>query len=120
MKRILIVDDSNTNVVLLEAVLNNRGYDIRTSMSVKEAYGILADEPPELILLDLLMPQISGYQFLDQIKSDEKTKHIPVIIISAVTDALNIKKTLDMGALDYIEKPVDIKELITKVERTLN
>lgn len=120
MKRILIVDDSNTNVVLLEAVLNNRGYDIRTSMSVKEAYGILADEPPALILLDLLMPQISGYQFLDQIKSDEKTKHIPVIIISAVTDALNIKKTLDMGALDYIEKPVDIKELVRKVEKTLN
>jgi len=120
MKKILIVDDSKTNVVLLEAVLNNRGYDIQTSMNVKEAYGILAQELPALILLDLLIPQISGYQFLDQIKHDEKTKNIPVIIVSAVTDAMNIKKTLDMGAVDYIEKPVDIKELINKVEKTLN
>ena len=120
MKSILIVDDSNTNVVLLEAILNNRGYDIRTSMSVQEATQIMAHKQPSLILLDLLMPQISGYQFLDQIKKNDKTKHIPVIVISAVTDAMNIKKTLDMGAVDYIEKPVDIKELIKKVEQTLN
>ena len=120
MKSILIVDDSNTNVVLLEAVLNNRGYDIRTSMSVREAYKIMARKQPSLILLDLLMPHISGYQFLDRIKNDENTKHIPVIIVSAVTDALNIKKTLEMGAVDYIEKPVDIKELVKKVEQALN
>ena len=120
MKSILIVDDSNTNVVLLEAVLNSRGYNIRTSRSAQEAYQIMAHEPPALILLDLLMPHISGYKFLDQIKKDDKTKNIPVIVVSAVTDVMNIKKTLDMGAVDYIEKPVDIKELIKKVEQTLN
>ena len=120
MKKILIVDDSNTNVVLLEAILNSKGYDIQTALNVKEAYSMMADSPPSLILLDLLMPQISGYQFLDQIKNNEETKGIPVIIVSAVTDALNIQKTLDMGAVDYIEKPVDIKELVTKVENTLN
>ena len=120
MKKILIVDDSSTNVVLLEAILNSRGYEIRTAMSVKEAYSMMAQETPALILLDLLMPQVSGYQFLDRIKHDDKTKDIPVIIVSAVTDALNIKKTLDRGAVDYIVKPVDIKELINKVEKTLN
>ena len=120
MKKILIIDDSNTNVVLLEAILNNRGYEIQKAMNVEEAYNMMAHEPPALILLDLLIPKISGYQFLDQIKQDEKTKDIPVIIVSAVTDALNIKKTLDIGAVDYIMKPVDIKELINKVEKTLN
>ena len=120
MKKILIVDDSNTNVVLLEAILLNRGYTIRTAMNVREASDMLAQEKPALILLDLLMPKISGYQFLDQIKNDKRTRDIPVIIVSAITDAINIKKTLDMGAVDYIEKPVDIKELINKVDKTLN
>jgi CheY-like chemotaxis protein len=120
MKKILIVDDSNTNVVLLEAILVSRGYEIQTAYNVDEAYSLMKKERPELILLDLLMPKISGYQFLDQLKKDDRTKDIPVIIVSAVTDAPNIQKTLDLGAVDYIEKPVDIKALVSKVERTLN
>jgi DNA-binding response OmpR family regulator len=119
-KKILIVDDSNTNVVLLEAILTSKGYEIKTALNVKEAYSMLEKERPELILLDLLMPKISGYQFLDQLKKNNETREIPVIIVSAVTDIMNIKKTLDMGAIDYIEKPVDIKALVKKVEKTLN
>ena len=80
---------------------------------------MMTKEQPSLILLDLLMPQISGYQFLEQIKGDKKTRDIPVIIVSAVTDTMNIKKTLDMGAIDYISKPVDIKELVAKVQKAL-
>jgi CheY-like chemotaxis protein len=120
MKKILIVDDSNTNVVLLEAILVSRGYKIRTAFNVDEAYSLLEKERPELILLDLLMPRVSGYQFLDQLKKNDETRDIPVIIVSAVTDALNIQKTFDLGAVDYIEKPVDIKTLLSKVEKTLN
>ncbi len=120
MKKILIVDDSNTNIVLLEAILNSRGYDIRTAYNVDEAYTMLDKDRPALILLDLLMPRVSGYQFLDQLKSNDETRDIPVIIVSAVTDAPNIQKTFDLGAADYIEKPVDIKTLLAKVENTLN
>lgn len=120
MKKILIVDDSNTNVVLLEAILVSRGYEIRTAYNVDEACRLLEKDRPELILLDLLMPRVSGYQFLDQLKKNEVTRDIPVIVVSAVTDALNIQKTFDLGAVDYIEKPVDIKALLNKVEKTLN
>ncbi len=120
MKKILIIDDSNTNVVLLEAILLSKGYEIQTAQNVKEAYTMMSREQPALILLDLLMPKISGYEFLEQLKADKKTAGIPVIVVSAVTDAMNIKRTLDMGALDYIEKPVDISELLTKVDKTLN
>jgi len=120
MKKILIVDDSNTNVVLLEAILVRRGYEIRTALNVDEAYNMLEIDRPELILLDLLMPKISGYQFLDQLKKNSETRDIPVIIVSAVTDTPNIQKTFDLGAVDYIEKPVDIKVLVSKVEKTLN
>ncbi len=120
MKKILIIDDSNTNVVLLEAILNSRGYDIQTAYNVDEAQNMMTKDRPELILLDLLMPKISGYQFLDQLKQNDETRDIPVIIVSAVTDTPNIQKTFDLGAIDYIEKPVDIKLLLSKVEKTLN
>lgn len=120
MKKILIVDDSNTNVVLLEAILNSRGYDIQTAYNVNEAQEMLSRERPALILLDLLMPRVSGYQFLDRLKKDTQYRDIPVIVVSAVADAPNIRKTFELGAVDYIEKPVDIKLLLAKVEKTLN
>jgi CheY-like chemotaxis protein len=117
---ILVIDDSNTNVVLLEAILSGMGYLIETAMSVKEANQIMAKQLPDLILLDLLMPKINGYDFLKEIKADEKTMNIPVLVISAVTDAENVRKTLAMGAADYIKKPVDIQSLVEKVKIILN
>ena len=117
---ILVIDDSNTNVVLLEAILSGMGYLIETAMSVKEASQIMAKQLPDLILLDLLMPKVNGYDFLKEIKADEKTWNIPVLVISAVTDADNIRKTIAMGAIDYIKKPVDIQTLVEKVKVILN
>jgi CheY-like chemotaxis protein len=117
---ILVIDDSNTNVVLLEAILSGMGYMIETAMSVKEANQIMAKQLPDLILLDLLMPKVNGYDFLKEVKADENTKNIPVLVISAVTDAENVRKTLAMGAADYIKKPVDIQSLVEKVKIILN
>jgi len=117
---VLVVDDSNTNVVLLEAILNDKGYEIETALNAKEAFAIMEVKVPDLILLDLLMPKINGYDFLQQVKENEKTRDIPVIIVSAVTEAENIRKTFDMGAVDFIKKPIDIQDLIEKVSKTLN
>lgn len=117
---VLVVDDSNTNIVLLEAILNDKGYQIETALNAKEAYQIIDRQIPDLILLDLLMPKINGYDFLQHIKEDPKTSQIPVIIVSAVTEAENIKKTIDMGAVDFIKKPIDIQELIEKVSKILS
>jgi DNA-binding NtrC family response regulator len=118
-KTILVIDDSTTNVVLLEAILNDKGYRINTALNVKEAFQLMSKQLPDLILLDLLMPKINGYEFLKDIKSRDDMKEIPVIVISAVTDAENIKKTMNLGAIDFIKKPVDIQNLITKVSETL-
>jgi len=117
--RILVVDDSSTNIVLLEAILNGQGYQIETAQSVKEAYTIIKKEPVNLILLDLLMPRVSGYDFLREIKNNDATKDIPVIIVSAVADPENKKKSLEMGALDFVNKPIDIQEFISKVDSVL-
>jgi CheY-like chemotaxis protein len=117
--RILVVDDSSTNIVLLEAILTGKGYQIETAQSVKEAYSIIKKEPVNLILLDLLMPRISGYDFLKEIKNNESTRNIPVIIVSAVADPENKKKTLELGALDFVNKPIDIQDFISKVDSVL-
>jgi DNA-binding response OmpR family regulator len=105
--------------VLLEAILNGQGYQIETAQSVKEAYQIIKKEAVNLILLDLLMPKVSGYDFLKEIKSNTSTKDIPVIIVSAVSDPENRKKSIEMGALDFINKPIDIQDFLNKVETIL-
>ncbi len=117
---ILVIDDSTTNVVLLEAILNGKGYRIETALNATEAYQLIEKQKPDLILLDLLMPRINGYDFLENIKGRKETKDIPVIVVSAVTDSENIKRTMNMGAEDFIKKPVDIQNLITKVNNVLN
>jgi CheY-like chemotaxis protein len=119
-KNILVIDDSTTNVVLVEAILNSKGYQTTTAMSVREALPIIDNEPPRLILLDLRMPHISGYQFLEELKNNDQTKDIPVIIVSAVTTKESREKTKNLGAVDYIEKPIDIRKLIQKVDEILN
>ena len=117
--RILVVDDSATNIVLLEAILNGQGYLIETAQSVKEAYQIIKKETVNLILLDLLMPRVSGYDFLKEIKSNESTKNIPVIIVSAVADPENKKRSIELGALDFINKPIDIQDFIERIDTIL-
>ncbi|HYW96172.1 MAG TPA: response regulator [Bacteroidales bacterium] len=118
-QKILVIDDSNTNVVLLEAILGTKGYKIMTALSAKEAMGIIKKDRPHLILLDLLMPEISGFDFLEDIKHNERLSSIPVIVISALTDDVNIEKTKKMGAVEFIEKPVDIQTLVDTVETIL-
>jgi CheY-like chemotaxis protein len=119
-KKILIVDDSNTNLTLLEAILGNHGYQIITSLSVKEAVPIVEITRPDLILLDLLMPKVSGYEFLENLKKKRRTKNIPVMVISAITEDESKARTKKLGIVDYLEKPVNIKELVEKVNKTLS
>ncbi|MBN1181252.1 MAG: response regulator [Bacteroidales bacterium] len=114
---ILVIDDSTTNVVLLEAILKEKGYTINTALSAKEAYTILKNSKPDLILLDLLMPRISGFDFLEQIRNDLATADVPVIVITAVNDDEYSQKALKLGATEVLHKPVDIPILIGKVEQ---
>jgi two-component system cell cycle response regulator DivK len=117
--KILVVDDSTTNVVLLEAILDEKGYTIETALNAKEAYSIIDKETPDLILLDLLMPKISGFDFLEEIRKNEKTKNTPVIVVSALTDEDNIERILKMGAIDFVKKPIDLQYLVERVESVL-
>ena len=116
---ILVVDDSTTNVVLLEAILNEKGYKIHTAFNAREAYSIIEKHNPDLILLDLLMPKISGFDFLEEIKKNKNTQSTPVIVISALTEEENMERIMGMGAIDFVKKPIDIQYLVNKVESVL-
>ena len=117
--KILVVDDSTTNVVLLEAILDEKGYKIETALNAKEAYSLIEKDTPDLILLDLLMPKISGFDFLEEIRKNEKTKNTPVIVVSALTDEENVEKIMGMGAIDFVKKPIDLQYLVERVESIL-
>lgn len=116
---ILVVDDSTTNIVLLEAILDEKGYQIETALNAKEAYNVIEKHPPDLILLDLLMPKISGFDFLKEIRKNKKTVNTPVIVVSALTDQENVERIMSMGAVDFVHKPIDLQYLVEKVETTL-
>lgn len=118
-QKVLVIDDSTTNVVLLEAILQSKGYGIQTALSAEEGMAIIRKDRPALILLDLLMPEVSGYDFLEAIHKDPKISDIPVIAVSAVTDRENKERTMKLGAVDFIEKPVEINKLVAKVEEYL-
>lgn len=118
-QKILVIDDSNTNVVLLEAILGTKGYKVMTALSAREAMNMIKKDRPHLILLDLLMPEISGFDFLDDIKQNDRLSSIPIIVISALNDDVNIEKTRKMGAVEFIRKPVDIQTLVNTVESIL-
>ncbi len=118
--RILVIDDSTTNIVLLEAILTEKGYAIETALNAKEAFARMDKQLPDLILLDLLMPKVSGFDFLEQLRQNEMTKKTPVIVISALnTDDEKIHKIKSLDAVDFLRKPIDIQYLVSLVDKTL-
>ncbi len=117
--KILIVDDSSVNNYLLENILEEKGYNLQIAFDGKEALNFLNEDPPDLVLLDIMMPGIDGYEILDKMTSDNKLKNIPVIMVTSKTEPQDKQKAMDIGAIDYIEKPIDIEKLLVKVENVL-
>lgn len=114
---ILVVDDSQTNNVLLEAVLVEGGFPVQTVMSASEAWNMLYKKRPALILLDLLMPKISGFQLLERMKKKEEYADIPVIVVSALNNSDTTDLLKDMGADDFFPKPLNIPKLLSRINQ---
>lgn len=118
--RILIVDDEVDNRELLQIILKWSGFVTQLSASGEEALANAAAEPPDLILVDLLMPGMDGYQFIASLKQKPETQDIPVIMLSAMNDSLTRKRALSAGADAYITKPIDRSELCEQVRALLS
>lgn len=113
---ILIIDDSETNNVLLEALLEDVGYETQTALSASEGWMLIHKQKPKLILLDLLMPKISGFQMLDRLKATQSFSDIPVVIVSALNEPDTIDTLMKAGADDFFSKPINIKTIISRVQ----
>jgi len=117
--RILIVDDERPNSALLEVMLSPQGFHVQVATNGEQALEMVQAEPPDLILLDIMMPGLNGYEVATRIKGDPATKNIPVIMVSALDDREARMLGLNAGAEDFLTKPVDRAELNVRVRNLL-
>ncbi len=117
---ILIVDDTPDNLRLLSTILQSHGYQVRTAINGQMALKGAKIIPPDLILLDINMPLINGYEVCKELKNSSKTAEIPVIFISALDQIFDKVKAFQVGGVDYITKPFQIEEVLVRIENQLN
>ncbi len=118
-EKVLVVDDSSVNRTLLAAILKKAGFEIAEAQSGEEALAKVAEVLPDLVLLDIMMPGIDGYEVCAALKADERTAAIPVIFLSALSEAADKIKGLETGGADYVTKPFDKGEVLARVRSQL-
>ena len=117
--RVLIADDNHQNCELLDAYLSDEGYDIAMAYDGQETLDKVAEWQPDLILLDIMMPKLSGYEVCQQLKRDEATQSIPILMVTALNERGDIEKAVVAGCDDFLTKPVNSLELKTRVRSLL-
>src|SRR5437868_7615064 len=116
---ILVVDDAPANLQVLSGMLKDRGYKARPVPSGKLALQAARRDPPDLILLDINMPEMNGYEVCERLKADDQLKGIPVLFISALNEQLDKVRAFVLGGVDYLTKPFQMEELQARVETHL-
>src|SRR5213083_2486590 len=117
--RILIVEDTPANIHVLTATLKERGYQISVAPNGRQALDVLARIRPDLILLDVMMPEMDGFETCRRLKASEQWRQIPVIFLTAKTETADIVKGFELGAVDYVGKPFNAHELLARVSTHL-
>ncbi len=116
---LLVVDDSETNRDILTRILERQGHDVQAAASGREALDLLAHHPVDLVLLDILMPGMNGFELLQELKADKTLPQVPVIFISALDDTLGKVQAFRAGGVDYVTKPFQSEEVVARVENQL-
>ncbi len=116
---ILVVDDIPDNLRVLISLLGNEGYHVRPAPSGERALLTVQKEPPDLILLDITMPEMDGYEVCEHLKADPTNQHIPIIFISALDEVFDKVKAFQLGGVDYITKPFQTEEVLARVKTHL-
>jgi two-component system, OmpR family, alkaline phosphatase synthesis response regulator PhoP len=117
--KILIADDNQQNCELLDAYLSDENYEIAMAYDGQQTLDRVTAWEPDLILLDIMMPKLSGYEVCQQLKSDEKTRAIPILMVTALNEKNDIEKAVGAGCDDFLTKPVNQLELKTRVKSLL-
>ncbi|MEG4962857.1 MULTISPECIES: response regulator [unclassified Microcoleus] len=116
---ILVVDDTPENLRLLTGILSEKGYQVRPVPNGKLALSAAKKIPPDIVLLDIMMPEMDGYEVCQQLKDSEVTKDVPVIFISAINDVMDKVKAFAVGGVDFITKPFQVEEVLARIETHL-
>lgn len=116
---ILIVDDTPDNLRVLSAMLTNQGFEVRKALSGQRAIASVQADPPDLILLDIKMPEMNGYEVCQHLKANSSTCEVPIIFISALDDALDKVRAFAVGGVDYVTKPFQEIEVLARIEHQL-
>lgn len=119
MSKICVIDDHPENVFILQDRLEKAGFEIVTAYDGKTGLEKVREELPDLVLLDVMMPGISGFEVCRSITQDDLTKHIPVILLTALTSTEDLEDGLQAGAFDYIKKPFNRAELLARIKSAL-
>ncbi|MDR3594537.1 two-component system response regulator [Clostridium sp.] len=117
-KTIMIVDDTEMNIDILVEALQYE-YELIVAINGLEAMELIEEQKPDLILLDIMMPEMDGYEVLQKLKKNQELNHIPVILLSAITDSGSKTKGFSLGAVDYVTKPFEIVEVKARVKTQL-
>lgn len=112
---VLVVDDTVMNLHLLSDLLGKHGYEVRAVTSGRQALQAVEHDPPDLILLDIAMPEMDGYEVCRQLRAMERSKDVPVIFLTALTDTADKIRAFDTGAVDYVTKPFQFEEVLARV-----
>jgi len=120
LSNILIVDDTPANLKLLVNLLSDQNYKVRSVPNGPLALKAADLDPPDLILLDINMPDMSGYEVCERLKANERTKKIPIIFISTLDEAADKVKAFQVGGVDYVSKPFQVEEVLARVGNQLN
>jgi DNA-binding response OmpR family regulator len=118
-KRILIADDEPNIVVSLEFLMKQRGYDVRVASTGEEALAAVGEFAPDLILLDVMMPRMSGYDLCQRVRENPAWQGVKIIMLSAKGRDIEVSKGMAVGADAYVTKPFSTKDLIAKVQELL-
>jgi CheY-like chemotaxis protein len=117
--KILIVDDNVLNVELLDAYLSGRNYEIETAGDGAETLEKVKSFAPDLILLDIMMPKMSGFEVCEKLKNDPKTQGIMIIMVTALSELGDVERAVNAGCDDFLSKPVNKHELLKRVDNML-
>ena len=113
---VLVVEDTIENLRLLSELLGGQGYEVRAVTNGRQAIQAVEREPPDLILLDINMPELNGYEVCRHLKAQERSKDVPVIFITALTDTVDKVRAFDAGGVDYVTKPFQVEEVLARVQ----
>lgn len=115
-KLILIVDDNPENRKVLGNLLVDEGYEVGVANDGFQALEFLKNSLPDLVLLDVMMPEMTGFEVCEKMKSNKQQRHIPIIFLTAKTSTDDIVKGFDVGGVDYVQKPFNSRELLARVK----